>query len=307
MPWPRIPTKYNLHRTDSGRISSGADTADPEKSGGLSRKPVQVQNWPRALRDSVVADEGKVIIGADWSAIEWCVVMYLAGLTVGDGYHHGLLDKFQRGEFDPHRFLASLAFECSEPDVTSEQRRTAKVFTFGCLFKGKPENLGAKHRINKLISQKVGKAHEQAFRLRDWQLETIERAVKQRYVDTVGGWRRWFFELPSRNSKGEIMKPDPGEILAHRVQGTAADILKYVMTKALNDPQVIRVWGENDPEAWIEVLTNLHDALYIIVPEEREAEGREWLSGYMSLPIPFLNKRSWRCELKSGRDWRSVS
>ncbi len=278
--WPRLRTAYALHRTDSGRLASGVDSTEGEK---VSKEASQVQNVPKDLRDMFRADPGHAMIACDWAAIEWCICMMLAEDVVGEGFHRGLLDKFQANGFDPHRWLASFAYGVNEAAVTPDQRRHAKPFTFGFMYEGGYGTLADNARVSRAMGKRVADVYEPAFRLKRWQDATVEEAKRQGYVETVGGWRRY-----------SVL--DRKEILATRVQGTAADLMKWVM---------VRMY-EGLPE-WAEPLTTLHDALLVQVPEERAEEGRAWLVGLMQQPIPWLGGQSFRVEAKVGEDWKKVS
>jgi DNA polymerase I-like protein with 3'-5' exonuclease and polymerase domains len=257
------------------------DTSDPDKPRGKDRE-VQVQNFPRSLRDVVRAEDGCVFLGADWAAIEWCIAMWLAGTP----YHLEMLDRFQRQELDPHRLLASVWTGKPETDVSRTERSTAKVGTFGLLYKGGPNSLADRRGVPRKVMQAVDHAHRQAFRLAEWQDEYGAEVNKTHLVETAGGWRRWFW-APT---------PKLTEVLASQVSGSAADLLKYVMV------DIFRCL----PPKW-EMLTTTHDSLLMTVPEEDAAEAQWWLREKMQQPIPFLGGRGWRAEVKQGRTWKEVS
>mgnify|MGYP003577638465 CR=1 FL=1 len=115
--------------------------------------------------------------------------------------------------------------------------------------------------------------------------------TKQKYVETPLGWRRYFWGS----------KPSPTEILGTKVQGTAADLCKYVANDVVKNlpPQARMV----SPE-W---LTTTHDSLLIQVLKEAAGQYSTWLRAKMEQPIPWLDRRQWRADVKVGPDWRSVS
>ncbi len=298
----RINPRYNQHRTDTGRTSSGSDDSDVEKSG---RKAPQVQNWPRPLRDVIVAPPGHLLVGADWAAIEWCLCMYDAGIQLDSPYHLDLLDRFQRKELDPHTFLAAKAFS-KDPQlpvydkeapwkgppglesqaVTVKERKQAKPFTFGHMFGGADDALADNARVPRPIGHIVCAAHDEVYQLPPWQAHTYALAKKQHKVTTLGGWVRWFW----------AHEPKDTEVLATRIQGSAADLMKWAM---------INIW-RTKPE-WFIPFTTTHDFFGASVPIERLDEGKEFLRRHMEAPVPWLGGRSWRAEVKSGPNWRSVT
>jgi DNA polymerase I-like protein with 3'-5' exonuclease and polymerase domains len=284
---PRLKTKYHLYRTDTGRLASGMDSADADKKG---KKIAQVHNWPKELRDVVVAEPGKVFIGGDWRAVQWALAMWEAGKVVGDGYHWNLLDQQQRGELDPHTFLA----ERFQPGGGKAARQTAKGYTFGRIFHGNPDVLAREcgHPVD--TGRMVCKVHDETYRLQPWWDAELEFVLQNKYVETAGGFRRYFWNPVQHNKQGEVVQPKLQEILATKIQGNEADLMKYIL-------------GIARFPAWIELITTLHDAMLVQCPVERAEEGQGWLQELMQRPVPFLGGRPWLAEVKVGRNWLEVS
>jgi DNA polymerase I-like protein with 3'-5' exonuclease and polymerase domains len=283
-PW--LITQYSQHRAETGRLSSGIDTTDAEKT---KRQIQQVQNIPRALRDMVRAEPGRIFVAADWSAIQWALAMWFAA-KVGrpPAYHLALLERQQRGEMDPHTYLASVAFNTSEAEVLEFQRRACKAYTFGYLFDGSPGGLADHAGHKRSVGERVCAAHDRAFKTRPWKDATIQRVRELRYMETPLGWRRWFWGLDPKGT----------EILASLIQATEADLMKWVlarMPRGLKRPLSYRV------------LTTTHDNILIDAPEREVEEATAFLRGRMQQSIPWLDGRSWLCKVKVGKDWRAVS
>jgi len=284
---PRLKTKYHLYRTDTGRLASGMDSADAEKKG---QKIAQVHNWPKQLRDVVVAEPGKVFIGGDWAAIQWALAMWEAGNVVGDGYHHDLLDRQQQGELDPHTFLA----EKFDPGGGPSARQRAKGYTFGRIFHGYPDVLARECGHPVQTGREICRVHDEVYRLQAWWDYELEQVLQRKYVETAGGFRKYFWDPIQRNSRGEVVRPKLQEILATKIQGDEADLLKWCM-------------GHMPKDSEIELITTLHDAMLIQVWEDKVEYGKGWLTEVMGQPIPFLDNRSWRATIKVGKNWKEVS
>jgi DNA polymerase I-like protein with 3'-5' exonuclease and polymerase domains len=297
----RLLTDYSLHRTATGRIASGVDNSDMEKGKG-GKKKVQLQNVPKILRDIVIPDEGKIFIGADYAAIEWCIAMYFASLLpYSKGFHLELLEKFQLGKghpgfLDPHRYLAAKRYGVGMEEVSDRQRTEAKTWTFALLYGADPVNIGEKEGIGKKESLEMGRAHEEAFRLQEWIRWESELAAKTHQVVCAGGRTRRFLELVTRNKYGRLLTPKPTETSNTKVQGSAAELMKAAMGRG----------RERKPE-WVEWMTTTHDFLMVQVPEEKEEEGRRWMKEVMEFECGFLGGRKWRSDVKSGRSWRAVT
>lgn len=275
----RVVTTYTQHRSASGRLTSGTDSSEPDKTrGGVT----QLQNVPRSVRDIVVATPGNVLVAGDYAGIEWAIAMWMAGTP----YHLDMLDRFWREEFDPHTFLASIANSVPESQVTPEMRKEAKPYTHGRTFFGSERALARNAGHPDSVGIKVCAAHEEGFRLRKWQEETILQCKKRHYVQTPLGWRRYFWSW----------NPKPQELLATLVSATAADLLKTTKQRVQNGL----------PLGW-ELLTSTHDSIMLMVPETHQLDGIAFLEGKMERPIEWLGGRQWRADVRAGDNWKEVS
>ena len=109
---------------------------------------------------------------------------------------------------------------------------------------------------------------------------------KRRYHQTPAGWRRYFWA------------PKDTEILAEEGQATAADLCKFVLRF------IFEKLAEH--EGW-EILTTTHDSYLLHVPLADVERAKDWLRERMEVPVPWLDNRTWRCDVKSGPNWRAVS
>lgn len=272
---PVLSTTYSLHRTISGRLASGLDDSDVDKK---LEKKVNLQNWPKELRDVVRAPEGYVFIGADYAGIEWAIAMWMASKVYKDGYHLDMLDRFFLGTFDPHTFLAGIA-GCS--------RDVAKIFTHGRTFRGSERALARNAGLADRVGLVVCAAHEEAFHLQRWQDEVIKSATKGHKIQTPLGWRAYSW----------AWKPKPQEVIAWLVSGTAADLCKWVMRRIFEGLEGTRC----------SLVTSTHDSFLLQVPIEDTAHWAHWLKDQMQQPVPWLDGRQWRADVKVGKTWKDVS
>lgn len=283
---PRVVTSFALHKTDTGRLSSGVDNSDLDK--GTRKKVQQLQNVPKRLRDIYRADPGYCFVGADYSAIEWCVALWFADKLANPyGYHKKLFDAFQRGELDPHRLLASKIEGVPLEDVTGAMRTAAKAITFGYLFGGSSVGLAQRIQRPHDFVEKATKAHDGVFQFLTWRKHTVARTAKQHKVETPLGWRRYFWDW----------YPKATEVLATEIQATAADLLKWSLVrlgKAL----------EEHPK-W-ELLLTVHDHNMLHVPVEDGQLARDVLVEAMCGEVPWLSGWRFKVEAKIGDDWSKV-
>jgi DNA polymerase-1 len=100
-------------------------------TGRLSSNDPNLQNIPirtpegRRVREAFVAPPGRVIASADYSQIELRIMAHLSG-------DEALLHAF--AGLDVHRATAAEVFGVPVDQVTSEQRRYAKVINFGLIY-----------------------------------------------------------------------------------------------------------------------------------------------------------------------------
>ena len=285
--WPRIPTQYSQHRAASGRLSSGVDTSDPDK-GIKGRKVQQMQNMPKRLRDMFVPDDGMIMVGADWSNIEWLAFMvFAARLNRPAGHHKALIERFCSGELDAHRYLASVFYGVDESKIIPPQRKTVKPFTHGLNYYGAPTTIGRMGGVPDDISGRVAVAHERAFRVSPIQQHLIAVAKQQRFIETSWGWRVWFFDVD----------PKPTEILGLRTQAECADLCKVMLVDLFRDMEKRPRW---------EVLTTTHDSVVLQVPIADREPAENYLSSLMSRPVAQWGGIRPVVAVNSGYSWEEI-
>lgn len=285
---PRAATQYNLHRTETGRLSTGLDKAAAE---GKLARVTQLQNISREHRVIYCADPGWVFVNADYAAIEMVLAWYFASLEdYSQGYHAKLLDGFRqvgpdgKPAFDPHTVVAKLA-NCD--------RRPAKVVNFGKLYGGLTRNLLIGEGILPLsadearrLIEALDQGYQETHRLTQWQHAEVARVKEQSFVETALGWRRYFME----------QNPDPGEILSTKVSGTAADLMKESLV----------VLFRTCPNG-AELVNTVHDSVMAHCPSEMADSVAGWMKKTLESPRPWLSGRSFRAEVKVGTNWMEVS
>ncbi|MFZ9812165.1 MAG: DNA polymerase I, partial [Burkholderiaceae bacterium] len=113
----RVHTTFSQAVAVTGRLAS----SDPN----LQNIPVRTAEG-RRIRQAFIAPSGSVLVSADYSQIELRIMAHLSE-------DKGLMDAFAYGE-DVHRATASEIFGTPREEVSSEQRRYAKVINFGLIY-----------------------------------------------------------------------------------------------------------------------------------------------------------------------------
>ena len=207
----RVHTSFNQAVAATGRLSS----SDPN----LQNIPIRTEQG-RVIRKAFVADEGNVLISADYSQVE---LRILAHITQDET----LIETFRRGA-DIHRATASKIFNIPEDQVTADQRRAMKTINFGVLY-----GMSA-FRLSNELSIPTGQAKDfiEAYfarypKIQEYLDRTLEEARSTGKVTTLFGRVRYIPEIHNRSftvrGNAERMATNAP------IQGTAADLLKLAM------------------------------------------------------------------------------
>ncbi len=263
----RVHTSFNQTITATGRLSS----SNPN----LQNIPVRDELGKR-IRKAFVAEEGRNLISADYSQIELRVLAHLSG-------DEKLSEAFMKGE-DIHRKTASLIFGVSESEITPQQRRIAKVVNFGVVYGMSPhglaEELGISHGEARKFIEQYFSTYEGVRRYIE---ETLEKARRTGFVETMFGRRRYIPELKGRRG-GKLLGLSAPERIAINtpIQGTAADIMKIAMRKVFD-----KLKGKS-----ARMILQIHDELVIEVEESQTDEIRNLVKSEMeqavNLNIPLI-------------------
>ena len=207
----RVHTSYSQAVAVTGRLAS----SDPN----LQNIPVRTAEG-RRIREAFIAPPGSRIVSADYSQIELRIMAHLSG-------DEGLLQAFANSE-DIHRATAAEIFMAAPADVSSEQRRYAKVINFGLIYGMSAFGLAKQLGIERSAAQAyIDRYFARYPGVADYMERTREQAKQQGYVETVFGRRLWLPEINASNG----MKRQGAERAAINapMQGTAADLIKLAM------------------------------------------------------------------------------
>ncbi|MBK7062541.1 MAG: DNA polymerase I [Rubrivivax sp.] len=271
----RVHTNYAQAVAVTGRLSSN----DPN----LQNIPIRTLEG-RRIREAFIAPPGHHIVSADYSQIELRIMAHISE-------DPGLLKAFADG-VDVHKATASEVFNVPVDQVSSEQRRYAKVINFGLIYGmgafGLASNLG--------IEQKAAKDYIERYfarfaGVRRYMDETKASAKAKGYVETAFGRRLWLPEINSGN--GPRRSGAERQAINAPMQGTAADLIKLAMIavqKALDDEHRAT-----------RMVMQVHDELVLEVPDAeldwaRQAVPR-LMAGVAQLKVPLL------AEVGVGKNW----
>jgi len=207
----RVHTCFNQAVAATGRLSS----SDPN----LQNIPIRTE-LGREIRRAFIAEEGHVLISADYSQIELRVLAHLAE-------DETLIAAFTRGE-DIHDRTALKIFGADSSLSKHELRRRAKIVNYALLYGKTAFSLAKDIGVTPQAAQAFIDAYFAGFpQVRGFIDRTLEEGRATGIVKTLYGRRRLVPELNSRN--GQIRSGAERYAVNMPIQGTAADIMKRAM------------------------------------------------------------------------------
>ena len=274
----RVHTHYAQAVAVTGRLSSN----EPN----LQNIPVRTPEG-RRIRQAFIAPPGRVIASADYSQIELRIMAHLSG-------DEALLNAFHQG-LDVHRATAAEVFGVALDQVSSEQRRFAKVINFGLIYGmssyGLAKNLGIDNQAAAAYIDRYFQRYPGVKRYMD---DTVALAHAQGYVQTVFGRRLYLPDINGGN--GPRKKAAERAAINAPMQGTAADLIKKAMVAVQNRLDAAQ------PEVLL--IMQVHDELVFELP----ADKADWLrqevpalmAGVAQLTVPLL------AEVGVGANWEQA-
>ena len=274
----RVHTHYAQAVAVTGRLSSN----DPN----LQNIPVKTAEG-RRVREAFVAPSGSVIASADYSQIELRIMAHISEDAA-------LLKAFTDG-IDVHRATAAEVFGVAVDEVSSEQRRYAKVINFGLIYGmssfGLAKNLGIE---TKAAAAYIDKYFQRYPGVKNYMDETRLSAKSKGYVETVFGRRLYLPEINSPN--GPRQKGAERAAINAPMQGTAADLIKLSMNKVLD------VLDSENRKT--KMIMQVHDELVFEVPADEvdwvRVEIPRLMAGVAQLKVPLL------AEIGVGENWEKA-
>ena len=236
----------------SGRIHSTFNQ-DIAATGRLSSTHPNLQNIPirteqgRKIREAFIADEGNLLVSADYSQFE----LRLAAVLSDD---KDLIGDFN-GSTDVHTKTASQVYGVPIDEVTKDQRRAAKVINFGVLYGMSPHGLSVATGMSMVEAKKfIDQYFELRAPIRKFIDKTLQDAKLNGYVSTFYGRRR---PTPDIHSSNFIVRSSAERAAANMpIQGTEADLMKRAMLRV---DKAIEGLGEQ--------ILQIHDSILIECPE----------------------------------------
>ncbi|WP_162341068.1 DNA polymerase I [Cyclobacterium salsum] len=276
----RIHTTYNQFVAATGRLSS----INPN----LQNIPIRTERGREIRKAFVPRDKDHLILAADYSQIE---LRIMAAFSEDES----MIGAFKEGR-DIHATTAAKIFQVPLDQVTGDMRRKAKTANFGIIYGISPFGLSQRLKIPRSEAKEIIDAYFKEFpAVKAYMDQSIEKARKNEFVETILGRRRYLRDINSRNAtmrgfaeRNAINAP---------IQGSAADMIKVAMIQVyewmisqnLKSKMILQVHDELVFDAHKDEVTLLENeipklmsgAIPLAVPLEVEVgKGTHWLEAH---------------------------
>ncbi len=260
------------------------------ETGRLSSRDPNLQNIPvrtdegRRIREAFIAEDGFVLMSADYSQIELRILAHIAD-------EKALIEAFNNG-VDVHAVTAAGIFGKRPADVTKEERAVGKTVNFATIYGQSAFGLSRQLKLDPKVAQEyIDNYFAKYPSVAKFREHALKDAGKNGYVETLFGRRRYVPEINSKN--GNIRQNAERMAFNTIFQGTAADIIKIAM---INIDK-----GLADVSKNARMILQVHDELIFEVPEAEAEPVKEFVTAAMegaaSLKIPIT------VDVATGKNW----
>jgi DNA polymerase-1 len=238
-----IHTDYAQAVTATGRLSSN--------NPNLQNIPIRTDLGRKTRQAFIPRYPKNIILAADYSQIELRIIAEFSK-------DRDMISAFIENK-DIHSLTAAKVFKVDLDKVTPDMRRRAKEVNFGIIYGISAFGLSQNLNIPRSEAKEIIDSYFEEFKsIKEYMDNSIEKARKNKYVETIFGRRRYLRDIDSRNftlrgfaERNAINSP---------IQGSAADIIKLAMIKVLK-------WI-NDNQLKSKMIMQVHDELVFDIHNE---------------------------------------
>lgn len=278
----RVHTCYNVTGATMARENKGftVDDEDSYKSFGRwsSSKSIilpygsgNLQNIPKKARKMYTAPEGHVFLQADYMQAEAVVVAYLINdITLKklfqDSYGKSKTYLTERG-MDVHKITAAMMFNVKPENVTPQQRTIGKTLRHATNYSAGPAVLA--NRLDCSVNeakQLLRLYHAGCPQLQLWHGRIQDELKRTRTLYNLFGRKHYFLDR-----WGDTLFRSAYSYIP---QSTVGDL----MNKAL-----VNLYTLHGQE--IDIVLQLHDAIYCLVPSDNIAHYAQLIKQAMTIPL----------------------
>ena len=235
----RVHTSYSLSGAQTGRLAS----TDPN----LMNIPIRTEIG-RRIRDAFIAEDGHVVMSADYSQIELRLAAHICDVPQ-------LRDAFAAGA-DIHNMTAAELFG----EANRDTRASAKTINFAILYGISRWGLAGRLGVTADEAQAIIDRYFERFPgISNYIADTLSSVRETGFTTTLFGRKTHFPRIKSK-VQHERQGAERAAINAP-IQGTSADIIKRAMARM---PLALEAEGLSRTR----MLMQVHDELVFEVPEE---------------------------------------
>ncbi len=273
----RIHSTFRQTETTTGRLTS----QDPN----LQNIPTR-SKLGKEIKGMFVAQEGKVLVAADYSQIDLRVMAHFSRDPV-------IVEDFRKGA-DFHTMTAARIFDKMQKEVTKDDRRVAKTINFGILYGMSAFGLSEALDIEREeAAEYIENYFEKHSRLKEYFEEELDFVRENGYTETLFGRRRYIAAVNSNN--GIARAAAEREAINLPIQGTSADIMRLAAIRIYD-------WVLNS-KMDVGILLQIHDE-FVLECDEGDAEEvvnklDEIMEGVIELDVPLEVAVSYAKDLRS--------
>ncbi len=271
----RIRTTFHQAAAATGRLSS----VNPN----LQNIPIRTE-LGKQIRRAFVAQPGWVLVSADYSQVELRILAHISE-------DEALVKAFGENA-DVHARTAGEVFGMPASEVSAEHRRIAKMINYGIAYGLSAHGLST--RLNIPIAEAksiIDRYFERFPGISRYVEQTLEKARKLGYVESIFGRRRYMPDLVSRNR--QVSMAAERAAINMPIQGTAADLIKRAMLEMEKQLVHEKLQGR--------MLLQVHDELLFESPvDEAERLGAlasRVMSSVAQLKVPLV------IDVGQGKSW----
>ena len=299
----KLPVPLKYYAAHTGRWG-GSDS--------LNLQNLPSRTGSSALKKSIVAPQGFVIIDADSAQIEARMLAWLSG-------QNDLVEQFAVGE-DVYRIMASAIYNKDISDITKDERFIGKTVVLGCGY-----GMGAEKFKNMLSLQKIAMEKSEAERIiRIYREKNFK--IKQLWGEGQNALR---FILQKRNAPigqhdvvrvmdGGLLLPSGITMRYTNLRNDKDDGFMYDARKN----EVVRIYGGKVIENIVQALARIvighqmlkiaeryrvvltvHDAVACIAPETEVLEAKRYVEECMRSAPEWAVGLPLNCESGYGRSY----
>ncbi|MCF7857975.1 MAG: DNA polymerase I [Candidatus Cloacimonetes bacterium] len=257
----RVHSSFNQTVASTGRLSS----SNPN----MQNIPIRTEMGREIRKAFCPGEDDFVMLSADYSQIELRILAILSK-------DEKMIKAFNNDQ-DIHTETACIIFDVPKSEISSDQRRYAKIINFGLMYGMGSYRISQELEISRDEAKKFVDNYFNKFpTIKEYLNSSVKQATIDGFVSTIFGRKLYLPDLYSSNK----MRVEGAKRLATNmpIQGSAADIIKTAMIN-------IHAKIKDDPD--IKMLIQVHDELVFEIRKEKLDEAKNLIIKELEAAIPL--------------------